>query len=546
MLVTDELGIAPHVVLLTLAFGFGVLFYRRAHATLRGQARPTGRVAGLVLPILVLAASFGVSVFATYELRRTTKDWHLKFKDAAVTASDEDLEKEGAIDKLKLLDLQRVKLRHADGRNAILVKGDFRGVDLSDANFEDADLRYANLQDTILTDTKFARAKLKGAVFGGAKLNRTDFTGVKPALSAAMLAGACGAGRSVSAFVKPCEAPPAQVASADELAPGSEKPEVRPEPEPVPQPVKPAVRPEPEPVPPQEKPAVRPEPKPVVDSRRGGETFRDCPECPEMVVIPAGGFVMGSPEDETGRLANEGPQHGVKIAEPFAVGKYEVTRGEFAAFMKAAGHDIGNSCWTDEKNEWKDRPDRGWRDPVFSQTDRDPVVCVNWNDAKAYVKWLSEKTKYSYRILSEAQWEYVARAGTTTKRYWGDADDGCDYANAADLTAKVKNSGWTTSNCTDRFVNTAPGGSFQANAFGLHDVLGNVWEWVEDCWHESYKGALTDGSAWTSGKDCSDRVLRGGSWDSRPRFVRSAIRFRSGTTSRVNYSGFRVSRTLSQ
>ena len=245
--------------------------------------------------------------------------------------------------------------------------------------------------------------------------------------------------------------------------------------------------------------------------REPGTKFRDCPECPELVVVPEGRFMMGSPSGEEGRRDREGPVHEVTIGYRLAVGVKEVTRGEFARFVSETGRSMGDSCW-EWDGEWKERSGRNWKSPGYSQTDEHPVVCVSWNDAKAYVRWLSGKTGKEYRLLSEAEWEYVARAGTGTARYWGEGESGqCRYANGADREAKRHNSGWTVADCDDGYYRTAPVGSFQANEYKLHDVLGNVWEWTEDCWNESYTGALSDGSAWRSG-NCSRRVLRGGSW----------------------------------
>ena len=275
-----------------------------------------------------------------------------------------------------------------------------------------------------------------------------------------------------------------------------------------------------------------------------GSTFRDCPECPEMVVVPAGRFQMGSPESEADRYDAEGPVHRVTFERPFAVGVHEVTRGEFARFVSEKGRAMGNACWTYEGGEWKERSGRHWKSPGFSQTDGHPVGCVSWDDAKAYVGWLSGETGEEYRLLSEAEWEYVARAGTETARYWGESERGqCRYANGADRTAKRHNSGWTTVDCDDGHYRTAPVGSYEANGFGLHDVLGNVWEWTEDCWNGSYWGAPRDGSAWTSG-DCYRRVLRGGSWNYVPWFLRSADRVRGTTGIRFDDYSFRVARTL--
>ena len=195
------------------------------------------------------------------------------------------------------------------------------------------------------------------------------------------------------------------------------------------------------------------------------------------------------------------------------MGVYEVTRGEFARFVSETGHD--------------------------------PVVCVNWKDAQAYVSWLSRMTDKTYRLLSEAEWEYVARAGTRTRYWYGDdkgADQLCTYGNGA---AQETSFDWKNDACGDGYERTAPVGSFRSNSFGLHDVHGNVWEWVEDCWHDSYSGAPSDGRAWTSGGDCSLRVLRGGSWDNAPGNLRAAIRYRNDDVGRFYSVGFRVARTLS-
>ena len=270
-----------------------------------------------------------------------------------------------------------------------------------------------------------------------------------------------------------------------------------------------------------------------------GRVFRDCEGCPELVVVPSGKFKMGSPASEKGRGKNEGPTHLVTIGYRFAVGVREVTRGEFGRFVSATNRVMGKSCWTWE-GEWRKGSGVGWRNPGFSQEDDHPVVCVSWNDAKAYVRWLSKQTGKRYRLLSEAEWEYVARAGTTTSRYWGPrSSDQCRHANGADASAsfgkRVK--------CDDGYAQTAPVGSFEANGFGLRDVLGNVWEWVEDCWNPGYRGAPLNGGAWERG-DCDRRVFRGGSWSNEPGVVRSAFRVRYRTGFRSNVLGFRVARAL--
>ena len=283
--------------------------------------------------------------------------------------------------------------------------------------------------------------------------------------------------------------------------------------------------------------------------REPGRRFRDCEGswCPELVVVQSGSYMMGSPESEAGRFDREDPRHRVRIAKPIAVGMYEVRRGEFGRFVRETGHSTGNACWTYEGGEWKERSGRSWRTPGFSQADGHPVVCVSWEDARAYVKWLSGETGESYRLLSESEWEYVARAGTGTSRYWGDGETGqCAHANGADRALKRRYGDWkwATASCDDGQIHSAPVGNYRANGYGLHDVLGNVWEWVEDCWHDGYGGAPGDGRAWTVGGDCSRRVLRGGSWFIGPQNLRSANRFGYPAGDRGYFAGFRVARTL--
>ncbi len=280
-------------------------------------------------------------------------------------------------------------------------------------------------------------------------------------------------------------------------------------------------------------------------TKEPGSTFKDCPECPEMGVIPAGNFTMGSPASEKGRYDDEGPQHEVRIPRAFALGKYEVTRGGFEAFVRATGHKTSDGCRIYQAGEWQEDSSRNWRDPGYSQSDSHPVACVNWQDAKAYVRWLSGKTGKEYRLPSEAEWEYAARARTTAARYWGSNSSGaCGYANVHDQTSKSENGfSWVHHDCRDGYGQTAPVGRFQANGFGLHDVLGNVWAWVGDCWNDSYRGAPSNVSAWTKG-NCSRRVLRGGSWDGTPRVVRSANRAGDDTSNRSDDIGFRVARTV--
>jgi formylglycine-generating enzyme len=264
----------------------------------------------------------------------------------------------------------------------------------------------------------------------------------------------------------------------------------------------------------------------------------------DFVNIPAGHFEMGSPKSEKGRYADESPVHEVAISA-FALSKYDVTRGEFAAFVKDTKYDAGNSCNTFETGGWESHDGRSWRDPAFRQTDRDPVVCVSLIDVDAYAEWLGKKTGHRYRLPSEAEWEYAARAGTTSARFWGDdPDQACAYANVGDRTARkeiASASTWTIHDCTDGYAYTSPVGSFKPNAFGLYDMLGNVWQWTADCYHKSYKGAPRDGSAWTSGA-CELHACRGGAWLIEPDNVRSASRVRDYPVSRFSSLGFRLVR----
>ncbi len=314
--------------------------------------------------------------------------------------------------------------------------------------------------------------------------------------------------------------------------------------------VAPAIQPE---TPAAKAPVATPEPAPrPLETNKPGAVFRDCPDCPEMVVIPAGSFAMGSPKGEVGRKVDEGPQHPVRVAKSFALGSHEVTVAEFRRFVQASGYqtdaernpDQGISAWSDSKGGLAPAKGRSWRNPGFPQDGRHPVVGVSLHDAMAYVNWLGKETGKDYRLASEAEWEYAARAGTTSARFWGDdPNQACRYANVADQRANEKHSTWTIHECDDRFAETAPVGSFEPNAFGLHDMIGNVWEWTRDCWNTSYADAPSDGSAWLEG-DCARRVGRGGSWSSRPGQARAASRDKAEPGYRDDNTGFRIARTL--
>lgn len=252
----------------------------------------------------------------------------------------------------------------------------------------------------------------------------------------------------------------------------------------------------------------------VAHAQQLGESFRDCPQCPEMVMIPAGEFMAGSPDSEAGRDEDEGPRHKVTILRPFAVGKYEVTNEEYATYVQA---------------------NPVLRSPKTHGDDKHPVTHVNWHEAKAYVAWLSRKTGHEYRLLSESEWEYAARAGTQTAYHWGDygaANAHCDSCGTL----------WDYNAGFSDHEGSVQVGKFAANNFGLHDMHGNVWEWVEDCHNDSYNGAPSDGQAWLSG-DCDKRVLRGGSWADHPKKLRAAYRKAVTSVVRNSFYGFRVART---
>lgn len=291
-----------------------------------------------------------------------------------------------------------------------------------------------------------------------------------------------------------------------------------------------------------------------------GRSFRDCRDlCPEIVVVPAGTYRMGSPAEDPHQALDgvEQPQHRVTIRHAFAVGKYEVTREEFSRFALETHLPDPEGCNIHEPPNWPEKKGLNWHTTPFPQSARDPVVCVSWDEAQAYTQWLSKKTGRSYRLLSEAEWEYAARAGTATQAFWGnDQERACEYGNGVDLTliAKFPQGKWESPAphnpnpgqvmpCHDNNVFTAPVGSYKPNAFGLYDTAGNVFEWVADCWAANYDGAPADGSPRTDG-DCTHRVNRGGSWTSIPTGLRSAYRGKDVHGLHVVDLGFRVARNL--
>jgi formylglycine-generating enzyme required for sulfatase activity len=229
-----------------------------------------------------------------------------------------------------------------------------------------------------------------------------------------------------------------------------------------------------------------------------------------MVVVPAGKFMMGSPQRQG--ADDEHPQHETIFSKSFAVSKFEVTFDNWDACVDYGDCDPGIS-------------DSGW-----GRGSR-PVINVSWDDAQRYVAWLARMTGRPYRLLSEAEWEYAARAGTQTLYFWGD-DIGKGNANCKGCSSR-----WDSQK-------PAPVGSFAANAFGLHDLHGNVFEWVEDCYHENYVASPGDGSAWIAGGDCNNRIVRGGSWWTDPSNLRSAYRYRNTFASGWDSLGIRVGRSV--
>ena len=298
-----------------------------------------------------------------------------------------------------------------------------------------------------------------------------------------------------------------------------------------------------------------------------GAAFRDCPECPEMVVLPAGSFTMGSSAEEKSwaashggsmyAVADEAPQHQVSLPS-FAMGKYDVTRGEYAAFARETGYPAGDGCGGGRAIfKWEKDPKLTWENPGYAQTDRDPVVCVSWQDARAYIAWLNRKAHRGgaasangpYRLPSEAEWEYAARAGTTTKFYWGDDDASAPVHAWFNANSGCENvSGLFCDHGQTHRVGAKP-----PNAFGLYDMAGNVWQWTEDCYDNSYAPAPADGRANevpSSDPQAKDgqgnclRVDRGSSWMFPAWLLRPATRERNPADYRDAIMGFRVAKTL--
>jgi formylglycine-generating enzyme required for sulfatase activity len=266
----------------------------------------------------------------------------------------------------------------------------------------------------------------------------------------------------------------------------------------------------------------------------------------KFVHIEPGEFEMGSPPDEAGRYETEARHH-VNLTKPFLLGAHPVTRGQFAAFVKDTDHKTlaekegWGGAWTGKT--WSHEKGVSWRNPGFPQDDDHPVVEVTWFDAVAFTEWFSKKDGAHYRLPTEAEWEYAARAGTTSAFPWGDnPDDGKGWANGADLSAKEKFPVWDTFNWSDGFVYTSPVGRFKVNAWGLYDMVGNVWEWCSD-WYGEYSGDAIDPQGPVRPKDFW-RMLRGGSWNRPPRDCRFGRRGGDVPMFRTRDIGFRIVRDL--
>lgn len=278
---------------------------------------------------------------------------------------------------------------------------------------------------------------------------------------------------------------------------------------------------------------------------RSGEALRDCADCPELVVVPRGEFLMGAEGGEPGRP--EGPVRRVRIDYALAVGRYEVTQAQYARFVADTGRPTRGGCRVWQAGAWAYPEDADWTNPGYEGIpwDDDPVACVSWHDAVDYADWLSARTGRRYRLLSEAEWEYVARAGTATDYFWGNDPAGaCDYANVYDASGAAMNGfDWPPFPCDDGFGRAAPVGSFLPNPFGLYDVIGNVWEWTADCYVAPYPPAPADGRPVEAGA-CDRRVSRGGSWITRASRQRAAFRGRDPEDTLFAFFGFRVAREL--
>lgn len=285
----------------------------------------------------------------------------------------------------------------------------------------------------------------------------------------------------------------------------------------------------------------------------GNAPSKECASCPSMVRIPAGNAVFGSVAGALYQRPDELPRRTVRIERPFEVSRYEITRGEYDAFVRAANYPAGGDCLTDRRKlgDWQYDAATNYQDPGFAQTDDQPVACVSFEDAQAYVAWLNSTTSGGYRLLTELEWEYVAAAGATTLFPWGDDKiGGCRYANGFDDAAWVKYAGMDTTGyplfdplpCRDGWLNTSPVGALAPNKFGVYDTIGNVSEWVADCYVASHEHLAPGGIAEAPDGPCAKRVAKGGSWGTLAHNLRTAERFPYAATHRDDSIGIRVAR----
>ncbi len=277
-----------------------------------------------------------------------------------------------------------------------------------------------------------------------------------------------------------------------------------------------------------------------------GSRFSECRDCPEMVVIPAGEFVMGSDGGEEDRY--EGPEREMKIARRFAIANNPVTVAQFRTFVDATGYTAATDCIVPRNGSYEKVPGADWRDPAMGRPPKDdePVVCIDWNDARAYVDWLAKTTTKPYRMLSEAEWEYVARAGRRTRFPWGeDPAQACAIANLMDASVPAASRVEGSANqCSDGYPALAPVGKFAANAFGVNEMVGNVWTWVQDCYVMPYpKDGPRDGSAYET-PGCERRSVRGASWGTNVTRARPTFRGRDPVDRLSSLFSIRVARDL--
>ena len=286
----------------------------------------------------------------------------------------------------------------------------------------------------------------------------------------------------------------------------------------------------------------------VADADGDTSAESGCEDCPQMATIPAGTFMMGFDGGEPDRY--DGPPHEVTIARPFELSLYEVTHGEFSKFVEDTEYEPAKACAVYVKDGWGHRDWANWQNPGIERPpqDNEPVTCVSWNDATAYISWLNEKTGETYRLPTEAEFEYAARAGTSSTFAWGeDPNGGCEQANQFDTTGveAFPDIFWEGAECNDGLPMVAPVGSLDPNPFGLYDIVGNVWEWTQDCYVLPYPDDIpTDGSAMEVDGECEKRTVRGGSWETRPSRMAVAWRGRDYPHQAFRTFGFRLARTI--